>query len=147
MISSQNAILNKYAPTFCISNPVQGELLVYDSEKKAWVNSVAPDLDFESFVGLSDTPLNYSGAAGFLLAVDPTETAVTFIPELDGGTYGSGSPAPGAPTFTIDGTTIATFLSLVDTPSSYNGSGGFVLQVNNSETAVEFASFIDGGTY
>lgn len=147
MIGSQNAVLNQYAPTFCIDKPVGNEVLVYDADKKAWVNRVAPDLDYESFVGLEDTPINYSGAAGYILAVDPTEQGVTFISELDGGDYGSGAQPITPPNFTLEGTTVSTFTSLVDTPITYSGTANFILQVNDTETGVFFASFIDGGSF
>jgi len=39
-----------------------------------------------------------------------------------------------------------TFLGLNDTPSSYSGSGSYILAVNSAEDAVEFIDTIDGGT-
>jgi len=39
-----------------------------------------------------------------------------------------------------------TFLGLTDTPSSYTGSGGYILAVAATEDAVEFINVIDGGT-
>ena len=37
-IVGQNTILNQYVPTFCINRPVDGQLLVYDSNTRAWMN-------------------------------------------------------------------------------------------------------------
>lgn len=58
-ISGQNTILNQYAPTFVIKNLVGGQSLIYDPNKKAFVNSfitgTAPANSLES---LSDVAIN-----------------------------------------------------------------------------------------
>jgi len=42
-IKSQGSILNQYIPPFCLDSPVDGEILVYDKDEKAWVNQPAPE--------------------------------------------------------------------------------------------------------
>ncbi len=78
------------------------------------------------FTGLDDTPTDYSGAAGQLLAVNVGENALEFV--------------------TIAQTT--TLLGLTDTPNDYVGNTGKALVVNATDDAVEFAdlfseNFID----
>jgi len=50
----------------------------------------------------------------------------------------------------VDVTSISSFLSLSDTPSSYSGQAGYILKVNGSENAVEFGTIsagnVDGGS-
>ena len=41
MIVGQNALLNQYVPTFFIKNLLDGQTLVYDSVRKAFINSTA----------------------------------------------------------------------------------------------------------
>ena len=41
MIVGQNALLNKYVPTFFIKNIAEGQTLVYDSTRKAFINADA----------------------------------------------------------------------------------------------------------
>lgn len=44
---------------------------------------------------------------------------------------------------------VSTFIALTDTPSSFTGSGGYVLAVNGAESAVEYvapgSTNLDGG--
>ncbi len=41
MIVSQNSLLNQYIPTFLIQNLVDGQIVVYDSTRKAFINASA----------------------------------------------------------------------------------------------------------
>jgi hypothetical protein len=49
-ISSQNALLNQYAPPFCIGSPVNGEALLYNSTKKVWENRPITATDLANVV-------------------------------------------------------------------------------------------------
>jgi len=40
-----------------------------------------------------------------------------------------------------------TFTALTDTPSSYQGKGGYFVKVNDAETGLEFTSLLDGGVF
>jgi len=68
----------------------------------------------KAFTDLTDTPANYTGAAGQAAVVNAGETALEFA----------------------DLTT--TFLALTDTPSTYTGQGGKIVAVNAGATALEF---------
>jgi hypothetical protein len=70
------------------------------------------------FLGLSDTPADYTGFANHKLVVNPTEDGIIFIPDTGGGS--------------------STFIALTDTPSTYIGQAGRVPIVNAGETALEF---------
>lgn len=68
-----------------------------------------------SFLGLTDTPDSYAGAARKTVNVNAAEDALEFI-----------SP---------------TFLGLFDTPSTYVGSGGLAVVVKGAENGLEFVPF------
>jgi len=44
-ISAQNSVLNKYSPSFCLDNPATGQIVVWDSDKNAFVNANISDLN------------------------------------------------------------------------------------------------------
>jgi hypothetical protein len=75
-----------------------------------------------TFLGLTDTPNDYTSMAGKFLAVNGTATAIEFVDAPSGGT--------GATVFT----------DLTDVPSSYATNAGKVLIVNSGETGLEFAN-------
>ena len=70
-----------------------------------------------TFVGLSDTPTNFTGAAGKTLKVNSSGNAVEFVTVT--------TPA-------------GNFAGLTDTPSSLTGQGGKTVKVNSGGTALEF---------
>jgi hypothetical protein len=70
-----------------------------------------------TFVGLGDTPTNFTGAAGKTLKVNSSGNAVEFVTVT--------TPA-------------GNFAGLTDTPSSLTGQGGKTVKVNSGGTALEF---------
>ncbi len=78
-----------------------------------------------SFIGLTDTPANYSGAIGKYLRVNSSGTAIEFV-DLPSGAL--------------------TFLELTDTPNSYTGQALKGLRVNAAGTAIEFYTPSVGAT-
>lgn len=71
-----------------------------------------------TFPDLNDTPANYTGAAGKVVAVNAGETALEFV----------------------TASSVNEFTDLDDTPSSLSGQGLKAVRVNSGETALEFAS-------
>jgi hypothetical protein len=78
-------------------------------------NNILISADDTSFVALTDTPANYSGAASNVVKVNVAGTALIFDDN--------------------------DFVGLSDTPVDYSGAGGQVLRVNGGETAVTFGDF------
>jgi hypothetical protein len=72
------------------------------------------DRDF-SFLGLTDTPDSYAGAARKTVNVNAAEDGLEFLDP--------------------------TFLGLIDTPNTYVGSGGFAVAVKGTEDGLEFVAF------
>ena len=72
-----------------------------------------------TFVGLGDTPTNFTGAAGKTLKVNSSGNAVEFVTVT--------TPA-------------GNFAGLTDTPSSLTGQGGKTVKVNSGGTALEFVT-------
>ena len=72
-----------------------------------------------TFVGLGDTPTNFTGAAGKTLKVNSSGNAVEFVTVT--------TPA-------------GNFAGLTDTPSSLSGQGGKTVKVNSGGTALEFVT-------
>jgi len=60
-----------------ISSIADGEVITWSNANSRWENT-ALTLGSTTFVGLSDTPANYSGAAGYVLKVNGAGTAVEF---------------------------------------------------------------------
>ena len=78
-----------------------------------------------TFTGLTDTPINFTGSQGKVLAVNSNEDALEFVDASTNST---------------------TFSGLTDTPTNFTGSQGRLLSVNSAENAVEFVedqSFIN----
>lgn len=65
-----------------LTTPATGELLSFDGTN--WVNSTAPT---QTFAALTDTPADYTGAGGKLVAVNSGATALEFVTVIDGGTF------------------------------------------------------------
>ncbi|MBA7591669.1 hypothetical protein ES708_33829 [subsurface metagenome] len=78
----------------------------------------APAAGVSTFLGLTDTPADYTGQAGKYTKVNVGENALEF------------STPPGGAT---------TFLELTDTPVSYAGYPGQFLRVNPTQDAVEIS--------
>lgn len=72
----------------------------------------------QDFLGLTDTPSDYSGQAFKLVKVNGTEDGLEFVTET----------APATPSFN----------GLSDTPNSYSGQAGKVPVVNQAEDALEY---------
>ena len=70
-----------------------------------------------TYLGLTDTPGSYAGAAGLVASVNGAETAMEFT-------------AKGA----------SSFLGLSDTPGSYAGQSGHPVRVNTAASALEFVN-------
>lgn len=96
-----------------------------------------------SFLDIGDTPNDYTGMAGWLLSVTPSEDGLDFIDPstfltvvaTDGTLTGDGTA--GSPLSAVSGG--ATFLSLSDTPGAYAGAG-MILQINATNDGLEFVS-------
>jgi len=72
------------------------------------------------FTQLSDAPASYAGAAGEVVRVNATETALEFFALA----------------------LVTTFLGLSDTPNSYAGQAGKFVRVNGAENALEFFTLV-----
>lgn len=79
-----------------------------------------------TFKGLDDTPNDYAGQAGKVVAVNSTEDGVEFV---TGGSGGS-----------------TTFTGLDDTPANYTGQGTKKVVVKSDETGLEFIDDTTGGS-
>lgn len=154
-INSQSAILNQYSPPTCVRLPVQGDLLVYDSSLKVWINRPAKEIleVLDTFVQLLDTPSTFSGAGSRLLAVNSTETGLDYVDIVDAGSYDDPPPPP-LPITPISyegvycGNIIPmTFLDLTDTPDSYTGHAGELVYVDPTENFVDFVNIVEAGDY
>lgn len=92
----------------------------------------------DTFVELTDTPANYSGAGDYLVKVNAGATALEFT---NPATYNVSN-------FNNDAgyLTSLAFTGLTDTPANYVGAGLQVVRVNAGETALEFATISAGAT-
>lgn len=77
------------------------------------------------FTALTDTPANYTGQAGKVVAVKTDETGLEFITGSAGATL---------------------FTALTDTPANYTGSALKVVRVNSGATGLEFVAASALGT-
>lgn len=88
----------------------------------------------KQFLGLTDViPKTFAGCANRQVIVDENETGLTFGPVLN------------------KSTAVQDFLGLSDTPNTYSGQGGKLVQVNSTGTALIFgnivtANSVTGGT-
>jgi hypothetical protein len=82
-----------------------------------------------NFTDLNDVPGIYTGNANSLVAVNPLETGLIFIPFVGSGLVGPSS-----------------FTDLDDVPGSYVGHGGKFVVVSSGETTLEFTSTTVGGS-
>lgn len=79
-----------------------------------------------SFLGLTDTPVNYVGQGGRFVAVNAGATGLTFVDAPSGGTGGTGG--------------VSTLTALTDVPDSYVGMANRYLKINNSTSGIEFVT-------
>lgn len=82
-----------------------------------WYNGDIP-AGVTSFLGLSDTPNDYTGAGSYLVAVKVTEDGLEFIPVPPGG--------------------VSDFTDLGDVPASYVGQANKVVKVKGTEDSLIF---------
>ena len=113
--------------------------------------------EIQTFLGLQDTPVDYTGFAGQMLVVNQTEDGVEFdlVPVIID-TFTGLTDTPGAyagfagqilrVNATEDGleyvdlpVIVDTFIGLTDTPNDYAGQSGKMLIVNGTEDALEYA--------
>ena len=92
---------------------------VFTDAEKSKLAGISPGAGATTFTNLSDTPANFTGAAGKTLKVNSSGNAVEFVTVT--------TPA-------------GNFAGLTDTPSSLTGQGGKTLKVNSAGDAVEFVT-------
>jgi len=90
---------------------------VFTDAEKSKLAGISPGAGATTFTNLSDTPANFTGAAGKTLKVNSSGNAVEFVTVT--------TPA-------------GNFAGLTDTPSSLTGQGGKTVKVNSGGTALEF---------
>jgi len=90
---------------------------VFTDAEKSKLAGISPGAGAATFTNLSDTPANFTGAAGKTLKVNSSGNAVEFVTVT--------TPA-------------GNFAGLTDTPSSLTGQGGKTVKVNSGGTALEF---------
>ena len=111
-----------------VTGIANNKILKYDSTSGKWViadDSGGTGSGSSTFTGLTDTPINFTGSQGKVLAVNSNEDALEFVDASTNST---------------------TFSGLTDTPTNFTGSQGRLLSVNSAENAVEFVedqSFIN----
>jgi len=66
--------------------PADGQVLSWNNGNSEWEASALPS-SVTNFVGLSDTPANFTGAAGKLGAVNTAADALEYIDTVDAGTF------------------------------------------------------------
>lgn len=71
---------------FTTMTPADGHVLMWDNANSRWDAGAIPS-GVTNFVGLSDTPANFTGGSGKLVAVNAGETALEYIDTIDGGTF------------------------------------------------------------
>lgn len=67
-----------------LTGAANGQVLVY---RDGVFEMEAPPSGVTTFVALSDTPANFTGAAGRFVKVNAGATALEFVDGIDGGTY------------------------------------------------------------
>jgi len=92
---------------------------VFTDAEKSKLAGISPGAGATTFTNLSDTPANFTGAAGKTLKVNSSGNAVEFVTVT--------TPA-------------GNFAGLTDTPSSLTGQGGKTVKVNSGGTALEFVT-------
>lgn len=106
--------------TVTLTSPIEGEALRYNATLSAWINSgIAAGAG--TFLGLTDTPSDYTGYADYAITVKSTEDGLEFS------LLGSGGGA-------------STWTGLTDTPSSYVGYSGYFPRVTGAEDGLTFGS-------
>ena len=92
---------------------------VFTDAEKTKLAGISAGAGATTFTTLSDTPANFTGAAGKTLKVNSSGNAVEFVTVT--------TPA-------------GNFAGLTDTPSSLTGQGGKTVKVNSGGTALEFVT-------
>ena len=90
---------------------------VFTDAEKSKLAGISPGAGATTFSNLSDTPANFTGAAGKTVKVNSSGNALEFV------------------TVTVPA---GNFAGLTDTPSSLTGQGGKTVKVNSGGTALEF---------
>ena len=150
-----------------VTGITNNKILKYNSTSGKWViadDSGGTGSGSSTFTGLSDTPINFTGSQGKVLAVNNNEDALEFINSSTNSTTFSGltdtptnftgsqgkllavNSNEDAVEFVDASTNTTTFSGLTDTPTNFTGSQGRLLSVNSAENAVEFVedqSFIN----
>ena len=105
------------------------------------VNSSTNAVEFVSATGLA---LDGFGEASTGTALNATSGHHGLLPALQGTTnavlVGDGTWSTSFSGSTGGGSTVTTFLELTDSPAAYTSAAGYLLRVNSSTDAVEFAS-------
>ena len=92
---------------------------VFTDAEKTKLAGISAGAGASTFTTLSDTPANFTGAAGKTVKVNSSGNALEFVTVT--------TPA-------------GNFAGLTDTPSSLTGQGGKTVKVNSGGTALEFVS-------
>ena len=90
---------------------------VFTDAEKSQIAGITAGAGATTFVTLSDTPANFTGAAGKTVKVNSSGNALEFVTVT--------TPA-------------GNFAGLTDTPSGLTGQGGKTVKVNSGGTALEF---------
>lgn len=64
-----------------------GQVLIWNASSSEWQAGAIPGSGATTFVGLNDTPANYSGAAGFVVKVNAAGDGLEYKEGIDGGTF------------------------------------------------------------
>ena len=92
---------------------------VFTDAEKSKLAGISPGAGATTFSNLSDTPANFTGAAGKTVKVNSSGNALEVV------------------TVTVPA---GNFAGLTDTPSSLTGQGGKTVKVNSGGTALEFVT-------
>lgn len=84
-IVGQNALLNQYVPSFFVKNIVNGQVLQYDSTRKAFINVSVPGLtpDTSKITVSTDNPLPEKFHAQFIINGEYNDPVEYVFPALD----------------------------------------------------------------
>uniref|UniRef100_A0AB74UNC8 Tail fiber protein n=1 Tax=Caulobacter phage BL57 TaxID=3348355 RepID=A0AB74UNC8_9VIRU len=94
--------------------PIDKQVLRYDAASSLW----KPSTFTLTFTNLTDTPSNYLGSNGKIVAVNADGTGLEFISSA---------------------ANVNSFVDLDDTPSSYSGAAGLTVKVSSGGTGLIFA--------
>ena len=102
-----------------------------------------------TFISQGDTPTSYVGQTGKLAAVNAAEDALEFIDAPTSLPSGGAAGQVLTKNSATDGDagwadSLKSFISLLDTPSSYTGKAGKFVKVNAGATGLEFSDVPTG---